>query len=188
MSETPAFTAATADYLQRFLSAPERPEGTMGFDELGGFLFALACVPEVIPPTEWLPVVFRDGEANYGSDGAEPSPPGCLSDVAEPENLVCFPGLPLLSTSDAKRAGSPGARSFWLPLPVDENVARAIENAADRRVLLVFERPTVKRRSFEFLDGTGAAPKRLTMRVREARNVTLVIADEDRVIYARSFR
>jgi uncharacterized protein len=72
MSETSAFSAATADYLKRFLGAPERPEGTMSFDELGGFLFALASVPEVIPPTEWLPVVFRDGDAAYGNAGAQP--------------------------------------------------------------------------------------------------------------------
>jgi uncharacterized protein len=70
MSEKPAFTAAQADFLRSFLSAPGRPEGTMSYEELAGFLFALSCVPEMLPPTEWMPLVFNEGQAGF-ADAAE---------------------------------------------------------------------------------------------------------------------
>jgi yecA family protein len=64
MSPLP-FTEAHAEVLINFFSAPQRPEGTMRYEEVAGFLFAMACVPEVIPPSEWLPVVFNGHEPNF---------------------------------------------------------------------------------------------------------------------------
>lgn len=51
--------------LATFLSAPERPEGTMNYAEMHGFLFAVACCPVVVEPTEWLTQVFNDEDANF---------------------------------------------------------------------------------------------------------------------------
>ena len=86
--------------LQEFLSAAKRPEGTLSYDELWGFMFAVVCAPEMIAPSDWLPVIFADEAAQYASeveaedilgmlvtvyndivqnvdDGAVELPPGC---------------------------------------------------------------------------------------------------------------
>jgi uncharacterized protein len=44
--------------LQEFLCGPDVPRGTLGFHQLQGFLFALASAPELVQPSEWLPIVF----------------------------------------------------------------------------------------------------------------------------------
>ena len=51
--------------LEDFLASPERPEGTLRFHELQGFLFAVACSPETIPPSEWLPLIGNDEPLNF---------------------------------------------------------------------------------------------------------------------------
>lgn len=40
-----------------------RPAGTLTYHELQGFLFAVASAPELIRPTEWLPLIFNEQEA-----------------------------------------------------------------------------------------------------------------------------
>ena len=37
----------------------------MGFHEVQGFLFAIVCSPELIAPSEWLPLIFNDQDAHY---------------------------------------------------------------------------------------------------------------------------
>jgi uncharacterized protein len=64
------FTESQAEFLIHFLAAPERPEGTFKYQEAAGFLFAVACVPETIPPSEWLPFIFDDQDPGY-ADAAE---------------------------------------------------------------------------------------------------------------------
>jgi uncharacterized protein len=59
------FTDEQAMRLQEFLASPERPGGTMSYFHLAGFMFALACAPEPVMPSEWMPLVFNDGEAVY---------------------------------------------------------------------------------------------------------------------------
>lgn len=94
------FTEAHATFLSRFLTAPERPEGTMTYPQFAGFVFAVACAPELVRPSEWLPLVFDDQEPGYetmdeaqdvlaamlalygdcnrqGVDGSAALPPGC---------------------------------------------------------------------------------------------------------------
>ena len=51
--------------LTQFLAAPARPEGTLSFHEAQGFLFAIACAPEMIRPSEWLPLIFNEQDAQY---------------------------------------------------------------------------------------------------------------------------
>ena len=65
MIRPPNFMDAQAARLAAFLSAPERPEGTMSYCELAGFLFAVACSPELVQPSEWLPLVFNEQAGNY---------------------------------------------------------------------------------------------------------------------------
>lgn len=59
------FTSAQAALLTRFLSSPQRPTDTLTFPQLAGFLFSLANGPELISPSEWIPMVFNDQEALY---------------------------------------------------------------------------------------------------------------------------
>jgi uncharacterized protein len=59
------FTEAQVARLAQFLRAPQRPEGTMTYCELAGFLYAVSCAPETIRPSEWLPLVFNEGEAGF---------------------------------------------------------------------------------------------------------------------------
>jgi uncharacterized protein len=65
MMNIPEFTDAQASQLATFLSAPGRPEGTMTYGELAGFLFAVACSPESVLPSEWLPLIFNEEEGGY---------------------------------------------------------------------------------------------------------------------------
>jgi yecA family protein len=50
--------------LSEFLARTERPDGTLRFHELQGFLFAVACSPELIPPSAWFPII--SGEKDIG--------------------------------------------------------------------------------------------------------------------------
>ena len=56
--------------LTGFLADPLRPEGTLRFHEVQGFLFAVACSPELIPPSAWLPAL-SDEEGLCFEDEAE---------------------------------------------------------------------------------------------------------------------
>ena len=51
--------------LRAFLADPRRPSGTLAYHELQGFLFAVACAPELAKPSEWLPIVFGEKDAGY---------------------------------------------------------------------------------------------------------------------------
>ena len=53
--------------LRAFLEHPSRPAGTLTYHELQGFLFTVVSTPELIPPSEWLPIVFGDQEVDYAS-------------------------------------------------------------------------------------------------------------------------
>lgn len=59
------FTDAQASRLAAFLSSDKRPEGTLTYGELAGFLFAVACAPESVMPSEWLPQIFNEQEGGY---------------------------------------------------------------------------------------------------------------------------
>lgn len=54
--------------LAAFLAAPERPAGTMNYAEMHGFLFAIACCPVTVEPTEWLTQIFNDEDAEFASE------------------------------------------------------------------------------------------------------------------------
>jgi len=51
--------------LTDFLESPERPDGTLLFHELQGFLFAVTCSPQTIAPSEWLPMIGDDEGLNF---------------------------------------------------------------------------------------------------------------------------
>jgi len=51
--------------LAAFLEDLARPSGTLRYHELQGFLFTVANAPELVMPSDWLPIVFSEGEAGY---------------------------------------------------------------------------------------------------------------------------
>ncbi len=56
---------ASAAQLKRFLADPGRPPGTMSYHELQGFLFAVAAAPDLVRPSEWMPMIFDEAGASY---------------------------------------------------------------------------------------------------------------------------
>ena len=56
--------------LTRFLDDPLRPEGTLRFHEVQGFLFAVACSPELVPPSAWFPAISDEKDIGF-EDEAE---------------------------------------------------------------------------------------------------------------------
>ncbi|OGI47473.1 MAG: hypothetical protein A2637_03240 [Candidatus Muproteobacteria bacterium RIFCSPHIGHO2_01_FULL_65_16] len=60
MIEPPVFTDAQAVPTRGVLERPRAPGRTMRYCELAGFLFAVACSPELVQPSEWLPLVFNE--------------------------------------------------------------------------------------------------------------------------------
>jgi len=56
---------AGTQLLTEFLNNPARPDGTLRFHELQGFLFAIACSPETIAPSEWLPMIGNDEDLTF---------------------------------------------------------------------------------------------------------------------------
>ncbi len=67
MSFVREFTDVQADRLRSFLCAAERPEGTLRYLELAGFLFVISCSPEMVMPSEWIPLIFDGKDPGYES-------------------------------------------------------------------------------------------------------------------------
>ena len=65
MNTIPSFTETHASLLRTFLSSPQRPKNTLTYPQLAGFVFAMANGPELISPSEWIPMVFNNQEARY---------------------------------------------------------------------------------------------------------------------------
>ena len=53
--------------LRAFLEHPSRPSGTLSYHELQGFLFTVVSAPELVPPSDWLPVIFGEKEAGFAT-------------------------------------------------------------------------------------------------------------------------
>lgn len=64
----PLSSADTAA-LKEFLDSSNRPDDTLRFHELQGFLFAIASSPETISPSEWIPLISNDEDPCYGDEG-----------------------------------------------------------------------------------------------------------------------
>ena len=59
--------SSSADVLRAFLEHPDRPEGTLTFDQLRGFFFAVVNAPELIMPSDWIPAIFGDGKQTFAN-------------------------------------------------------------------------------------------------------------------------
>ncbi len=59
--------AADPRTLQTFLASEARPAGTLSYHALQGFLFTVASAPVLVPPSDWLPIIFDGQEADFAS-------------------------------------------------------------------------------------------------------------------------
>ena len=55
------------DTLDAFLMSDRAPEGSMDLSDLDGFLTGIVVGPELILPSEWLPVVWGGAEPAFES-------------------------------------------------------------------------------------------------------------------------
>ena len=69
------------EQLERFLARPDQPAGTMGLVELHGFLFAVASAPELVKPSDWVPLVFGEGEPVFDSPAEASSLLGAMMSI-----------------------------------------------------------------------------------------------------------
>lgn len=146
MKPIPELTDAQVLRLAAFLQAPQRPAGTMSYCELAGFLFAVACAPEPVPPSEWLPLVFAEDEADYQDvqeaeaiiqallglynrinrdavEGRPALPPGC--EVREEAMANLQPDAPLGAWARGFAGGHQWLDELWdayLPAELDEEL------------------------------------------------------------------
>ena len=74
--------------LRPFLEHPGRPIGTLRYHELQGFLFAIASAPELVPPSEWIPMVFGEHEAGYENLAEAKAVPGELMALYNSVNVA----------------------------------------------------------------------------------------------------
>ena len=141
---------ADAAALEVFLTDPARPENTLTFHELQGFLFAIASSPETIAPSEWLPVISDDEDMGFRDNDeaqrvlnqfmtlyndvntavlerSDALPPGCTFDS---ETLSSFGGQSSISRwSTGFAAGHDWLSEVWeeyLPDFMDEELGATL--------------------------------------------------------------
>ena len=61
-------SSADVSALEAFLGNSDRPEDTLSFHELQGFLFAIASSPETVPPSEWIPLISNEEEICFANE------------------------------------------------------------------------------------------------------------------------
>ena len=70
-TQIPDISAADEEWLRSFLAAARlRAPGTLGLEELYGFLFAIVSAPDLVLPSEWIPAIF-DVDVPAFADEAE---------------------------------------------------------------------------------------------------------------------
>lgn len=140
-STIPAFTDTHAALLRDFLMSPKRPKGTMTYPQAAGFLFSVASGPELIPPSEWLPIIFNDQEGVFetngeaervlvammalyndcsrrGTEGSAAFPPGCEIRPQPLDNLDA--DAPLSQWARGFLTGHTYLEEIWNELTPDE--------------------------------------------------------------------
>ena len=65
MPPTPGLSEADLEMLDAFLMSDQAPENCMQLSDLDGFLTAVAIGPELVMPSEWLPMIWGDGEPEF---------------------------------------------------------------------------------------------------------------------------
>ena len=153
MKKPAKFTGKEARKLEKFFSRPGRPEDAFRYREVGGFLFAVACCPEMIMPSEWLEYIFKgEGEGFVSQDegrritgallslynliitqvkeGKPEFPPGVTASGKAMENLEA--GSPLSEWSSGFISGHNWLSELW-----PENVPEELEKGLGSILLVL---------------------------------------------------
>ena len=91
--------------LDAFLASDRAPPDCMGLAELDGFLAGIVVSPEIILPSEWLPLIWHEGEPDFADLAEMQSILGIMlrryNEIAG--QLDAAPGAyrPLIATDDA---------------------------------------------------------------------------------------
>ena len=141
MHET--LSQANIEDLTGFLADPKRPECTLCFQELQGFLFAVACSPELVPPSAWLPIIGNEEDLVFKDESEAQRTIGLiisLNNVINTAVLERSKGMPLgcqfqpavEDNFDEKLAISQWSRGFmighdWLEEVWDEYLPEEID-------------------------------------------------------------
>jgi uncharacterized protein len=129
--------------LDQLLQRPDNPPETMRFEELDGFLHALVIGPDIVMPSEYLPVVWDDGPV--------------FEDMAEAQAIMALMQrhwnaiaarrgagggfAPYLERHEGMEPGAPWARGFlkgvmlraeaWAQMDEDEELVLAMASISD---------------------------------------------------------
>ncbi len=63
----PSSEPVDLDPLDDFLNSDRAPDDCMGLSDLDGFLTGVAIGPELLKPSDWLPVIWGDGEPEFAT-------------------------------------------------------------------------------------------------------------------------
>ena len=66
--QVPLNGAQDLDALDEYLMSDLAPDDSMGLSDLDGFLTGIAVGPELILPSEWLPVIWGGGEPEFKTE------------------------------------------------------------------------------------------------------------------------
>src|SRR5215207_6026667 len=69
--ETSSNTAVDWEVLRDFLLSDRTPDTGMRPAEVDGYLTGIAVSPDMIPPSDWLPVIWDGGEPEFTGIGGE---------------------------------------------------------------------------------------------------------------------
>lgn len=105
--------------LAKFLAADERPEETLIYPELYGFLFAVCCAPEMTMPSDWMPLIFNAEEAGYADEAeAEMVMSGIMAVYNEVNDTVvsaevCLPAWLEIISPPLENFDDEAPLTFW---------------------------------------------------------------------------
>ena len=150
-TNTPDLTPADEAWLRQFLEdARTRAPGTLGLEELYGFLFAIVAAPDLVMPSEWIPAIFDADEPAFGDEAeavrfhhvimalynqlnrdvleATVRLPVCI-EVRQPAEANFGAGAPLMLWSRGFAQGHDWLEEAWevdLPQDVDEELGACL--------------------------------------------------------------
>lgn len=116
---TAQFSVNQAQALTDFLNDQHRPDGTLNYPQLAGFLFAVCCSPELVQADDWMSVIFDDQDPGYFNEKEDKQVQGDLVALYQwiRQGIADkAPSLPPLCEARAEIMDnfSPGARlSLW---------------------------------------------------------------------------
>ena len=171
--------------LRAFLAHPDRPEGTLSLGEVQGFLFSVACAPDLVKPSEWVPFVFGDEEPEFDTweeaEGIIASLMDLYNEIVEPVQMG-VPRLPrdcafrddLMANLEDDAPVAAWSRGFmighrWLAETWDVCLTEEMADdvAAAAMVLFYFASRHLAERCVEELAAPGTTLEEMTRVVRD---------------------